>query len=151
MIEVTTDNRKRTLSEIRHLITRYGGKLGETGCVAWMFERKVLITVDKESQSEEALLESIMSGGGDDFIEEDDVYIIQSGIEEMISVLETLKRNGFTVRSSQVLHVATNSVNVKGEVAKKITQLMEALDEHADVQKLSANFYIEDHNMELAI
>ncbi len=148
MVEVTTDNRKRTVAELRHLITKHGGKLGESGCVAWMFERKGVITLDKNGTDEEALLDVIVNGGGDDFSDEGDVYIVHSAPEDLPSVTESVEDGGFNVRSSEVLQMPTNSVAVEGETARKTLQLMEGLDDHDDVQRVSANFDIDDEKLE---
>ena len=148
MVEVTTDNRKRTVAELRHLITKHGGKLGETGCVAWMFNKKGLMTVEKNGVNDESLLDSILTGGGDDFSDEDDVYVVESIPDQMISVREQLEADGFSVLSSEIMLTPQNSVNVEDETAKKVIQLLEALDDHDDVQKVSANFDFDDAEIE---
>ena len=149
MIEVTTDNRNRTVAELRHLITKYGGNLGESGCVSWMFEKRASIAVDKKINSEDLLFESVLLAGGEDFIEEDDVYIIQSSPEKMIPVIESLQKNGFIIKTSELLQVPMNYVKIKGETAKKVIKLMEELDFHEDVQKVSANFDFEEDSVGL--
>ena len=148
MVEVTTDNRKRTVAELRHLITKHGGNLGETGCVAWMFNKKGLITVEKNGVNDESLLDSILTGGGDDFSDEDDVYVVESTPDQMISVREQLEADGFSVISSEIMMTPQNSVSVEGETAKRVIQLLEALDDHDDVQKVSANFDFDDAEIE---
>ena len=148
MVEVTTDNRKRTVAELRHLITKHGGNLGETGCVAWMFNKKGLITVEKNGVNDESLLDSILTGGGDDFSDEDDVYVVESIPDQMISVREQLEADGFSVISSEIMLTPQNSVSVEGETAKRVIQLLEALDDHDDVQKVSANFDFDDAEIE---
>ena len=148
MVEVTTDNRKRTVAELRHLITKHGGNLGETGCVAWMFNKKGLITVEKNGVNDESLLDSILTGGGDDFSDEDDVYVVESTPDQMISVREQLEADGFSVISSEIMLTPQNSVSVEGETAKRVIQLLEALDDHDDVQKVSANFDFDDAAIE---
>ena len=148
MVEVTTDNRKRTVAELRHLITKHGGKLGETGCVAWMFNKKGLITVEKNGVNDESLLDSILTGGGDDFSDEDDVYVVESTPDQMISVREQLEADGFSVISSEIMLTPQNSMSVEGETAKRVIQLLEALDDHDDVQKVSANFDFDDAAIE---
>ncbi len=148
MVEVTTDNRKRTVAELRHLITKHGGNLGETGCVAWMFNKKGLITVEKNGVNDESLLDSILTGGGDDFSDEDDVYVVESTPDQMISVREQLEADGFSVISSEIMLTPQNSVGVEGETAKRVIQLLEALDDHDDVQKVSANFDFDDAEIE---
>jgi YebC/PmpR family DNA-binding regulatory protein len=148
MVEVTTDNRKRTVAELRHLITKHGGNLGETGCVAWMFKRKGLITIEKISVDEESLLDSILTGGGDDFSDEDDVYVVESAPDQMITVREQLEADGFSVKSSEIMQMPQSSVSVEGETAKRVIQLLEVLDDHDDVQKVSANFDVDDAEIE---
>ena len=148
MVEVTTDNRKRTVAELRHLITKHGGNLGETGCVAWMFNKKGLITVEKNGVNDESLLDSILTGGGDDFSDEDDVYVVESTPDQMISVREQLEADGFSVISSEIVLTPQNSMSVEGETAKRVIQLLEALDDHDDVQKVSANFDFDDAEIE---
>jgi len=148
MVEVTTDNRKRTVAELRHLITKHGGNLGETGCVAWMFNKKGLITVEKNGVNDESLLDSILTGGGDDFSDEDDVYVVESIPDQMISVREQLVADGFSVLSSEIMLTPQNNVNVEGETAKRVIQLLEVLDDHDDVQKVSANFDFDDAEIE---
>ncbi len=148
MVEVTTDNRKRTVAELRHLITKHGGNLGETGCVAWMFKRKGLITIEKISVDEESLLGSILTGGGDDFSDEDDVYVVESAPDQMITVREQLEADGFSVKSSEIMQMPQSSVSVEGETAKRVIQLLEVLDDHDDVQKVSANFDVDDAEIE---
>jgi len=148
MVEVTTDNRKRTVAELRHLITKHGGNLGETGCVAWMFNKKGLITVEKNGVNDESLLDSILTGGGDDFSDEDDVYVVESIPDQMLSVREQLEADGFSVISSEIMLTPQNSMSVEGETAKRVIQLLEALDDHDDVQKVSANFDFDDAEIE---
>ena len=148
MVEVTTDNRKRTVAELRHLITKHGGNLGETGCVAWMFNKKGLITVEKNGVNDESLPDSILTGGGDDFSDEDDVYVVESTPDQMISVREQLEADGFSVISSEIMLTPQNSMSVEGETAKRVIQLLEALDDHDDVQKVSANFDFDDAEIE---
>ena len=148
MVEVTTDNRKRTVAELRHLITKHGGNLGETGCVAWMFNKKGLITVEKNGVKDGSLLDSILTGGGDDFSDEDDVYVVESTPDQMISVREQLEADGFSVISSEIMLTPQNSMSVEGETAKRVIQLLEALDDHDDVQKVSANFDFDDAEIE---
>ena len=148
MVEVTTDNRKRTVAELRHLITKHGGNLGETGCVAWMFKRKGLITIEKISVDEESLLDSILTGGGDDFSDEDDVYVVESAPDQMTTVREQLEADGFSVKSSEIMQMPQSSVSVEGETAKRVIQLLEVLDDHDDVQKVSANFDVDDAEIE---
>ena len=109
-----------------------------------MFERKGVITVVKNDSDEEALLDSILTGGGDDFRDEGDIYVVHSTPENLPSVTKSIENGGFKIRSSEVLQMPTNSVTVKGDLVGKALLLLEALDDHDDVQRVSANFEIED-------
>lgn len=147
-LEVMTDNRKRTVAEIRHLMTRYGGNLGESGCVSWMFEKKGLITIEKINVTEDDLLETVINSGGDDFSEEEDVFEIEMPPENLHKVRSQLISDGFTVLTAEVVMIPQNTVNVEGDSVDSLLKLMNALEEHDDVHSLSANFNIDDDVLE---
>ncbi len=147
MMEVMTDNRKRTVAELRHKLTKYSGNLGETGCVAWMFEKRSLITVDKSGVDEDQLLETILDSGGDDYLEEDDVYEITADPENILNVRGALEEAGFAVKSAEITMIPQNTVKVEGGDAASLLNLMEELEDHDDVQKVSANFDIDETEM----
>lgn len=147
MVEVMTDNRKRTVAELRHLMTRYGGNLGEPGCVAWMFEKKGLITVNKDDVNEDILFEHIIEGGGEDFSEEEDAFEITTAPEHLIDVHEYLEKQGFAIRNSEIEMLPKNTVRVTGSVVGKVLKLMESLEDHDDIQKVHANFDIPDEEL----
>jgi len=144
MMEVMTDNRKRTVAELRHLLTKHNGNLGESGCVAWMFEKRSLITVDKSGVDEDQLLETILDGGGDDYLEEDDVFEITADPENILHVRGALEEAGFAVKSAEITMIPQNIVKVEGSDAASLLNLMEELEDHDDVQKVSANFDIDE-------
>ena len=144
MMEVMTDNRKRTVAEIRHLMTMYGGNLGASGCVAWMFEKKGLVTVDKNEMDEDRLLETVLEGGGDDFVEEEDVYEITSEPERMADLKHHLEHNRFTVTGAEISNIPRDTARVEGETARKVINLMESLEDHDDIQTLSSNFDMDE-------
>ncbi len=144
MMEVMTDNRKRTVAEIRHLMTKYGGNLGASGCVAWMFEKKGLVTVDKNEVDEDRLLETVLEGGGDDFVEEEDVYEITSEPERMADLKHHLEHNRFTVTGAEISNIPRDTARVEGETARKVLNLMESLEDHDDIQTLSSNFDMDE-------
>lgn len=147
-LEVMTDNRKRTVAEIRHLMTRYGGNLGESGCVSWMFEKKGYITIEKINVTEDDLLETVINSGGDDFSEEEDVFEIEMPPENLHKVRSQLESDGFTVLTAEVVMIPQNTVNVEGDSVDSLLKLMNALEEHDDVHSLSANFNIDDDVLE---
>lgn len=144
MMEVMTDNRKRTVAEIRHLMTKFGGNLGESGCVAWMFHKKALITVDKNDVDEEILLETLLEGGGEDFLEEEDAYEITSVPENMADLKHHLEAAGFSVTGAEITNIPRDSARIEGEAARKVLNLMESLEDHDDIQTLSSNFDMDE-------
>lgn len=150
MVELLSDNRNRTAAEIRHIFSKRGGNLGETGCVGWMFERKGLLTVEKEGCpfSEDDLMLMAIEAGAQDFAVEDDHYEITTAPEDFAAVQETLAGQGVRFDEATVTFVPQNTVELKGEDAKKMLQLYEALEEHDDVQAVYANFDIPEEELE---
>jgi YebC/PmpR family DNA-binding regulatory protein len=150
MLELLSDNRNRTAAEIRHIFSKRGGNLGETGCVSWMFERKGVLTVEKEdcSVSEDDLMMMALEAGAEDFTAEDEHYEITTAPEEFAAVQEALAGRGVKFDDATVTFVPQNTVELHGEDAKKMLQLYEALEEHDDVQAVYANFEIPEAEME---
>ena len=144
MVHVMTDNRKRTVAELRHLMVKHGGSLGEPGCVAWMFDKRGLIEVEKRDVDEDSLIETVLEGGGDDFSEEEDAFEIISLPENHLSVSEHLEKEGFVVRSAEIAMIPKRTVRVEGDDVVKLLNLMDALSAHDDIQNLSSNFDIDD-------
>lgn len=150
MVEALTDNRNRTTAEIRHIFSKRGGNLGEAGCVSWMFERKGLLTVNKEDTdlSEDDLMMMALEAGASDFSAEDDHYEIFTAPGDFAAVQETLAKQGVKFEESTVTLVPQNKLELRGEQAQKMLQLYEALEEHDDVQAVYANFDIPDEELE---
>ncbi len=149
-IELMSDNRNRTASEIRHILTKYGGNLGEQGCVAWMFSRKGQIIVNPEESeidSEEMMLKAIDSGA-EDFVEEDGIYTIYTEQGDFENVRKNLEREGIPLASADIAMIPQNTVTLTGKEAKKFLKLMEALEDHDDVQEVYSNFDIPDDILE---
>jgi YebC/PmpR family DNA-binding regulatory protein len=144
LVDVLTDNRNRTVAEIRHLFSKYGGNLGENGCVAWMFGRTGLITLDVSQLQEDALLELVLEAGGDDIRIEDDVYEIRTTPEAFEDVRVALEERRLTFGLAEITMLPQNTVPVEGKQAEQVVRLMEALDDHDDVRKAYANFDIPD-------
>jgi YebC/PmpR family DNA-binding regulatory protein len=144
LVDVLTDNRNRTVAEIRHLFSKHGGNLGENGCVAWMFGRTGLITLDVGQLSEDALLELVLEAGGDDVRIEDDVYEIRTTPEAFEDVRVALEERRLTFGVAEITMLPQNTVPVEGKQAEQVVRLMEALDDHDDVRKAYANFDIPD-------
>jgi YebC/PmpR family DNA-binding regulatory protein len=147
LVDVLTDNKNRTVAEIRHLFAKHGGNLGETGCVAWMFARKGLITLNANQIDEDSLLELVLEAGGDDVKTEADVYEIVTAPEAFEDVRSTLEQKGLTLDVAEVTMMPQNTVAVEGKQAEQVLRLMEALDDQDDVRKAHANFDISDEVM----
>jgi len=150
LAQVLTDNKNRTVSEIRRLFTNHGGHLGETGCVSWMFDKKGVITVEKSQIDEERLMGIVLDAGAEDVKEEDDLFEVVTQPEDFEKVKERLDREKVPVASAQVTMVPKNTVNVDAKHVEQILKLTEELEDHDDVQGVSANFNIPTELMEKA-
>lgn len=148
LIDALTDNTNRTTSEVRHLLTKYGGNLGESGCVAWMFEKKGLIAVKRDACDEDKLLEIALEAGAADMSVEDDVYEILTLPDHFADVKEALDAEPIPLVSAELTMIPKNTVKAEGPQAGKILKLMEALEESDDVQQVYANFDIDEMDVE---
>ena len=146
-LEAMTDNKNRTVSEIRAALGKAGGNLGENGCVAWMFEQKGLITVKTESKDEDELMELAIDAGADDMQTVDDYYEITTAVENFESVRTTLEESSITIETSEVTRIPANMVAVDEKKGKALLKLMDILDDHEDIQKAYSNFDISDDVM----
>ncbi len=147
-VEVTTDNKNRAVSEIRHIFTRFGGNLGEAGCVSWMFEKRGLISVDKSCASEDDLLMIVLDAGAIDVKIEDESYEIITPFNQLEKIKQALEKNNIPYKQAELTMIPQTTVKLEGKDAEQMLKLMEALEEHEDVQKVYANFDIEDSVME---
>jgi YebC/PmpR family DNA-binding regulatory protein len=150
LAQVLTDNRNRTVSEIRKLFTKHGGNMGETGCVAWMFDKKGLITIEKSQVDEDRLMGWVLEAGGEDVKDEGDIFAVVTQPEDFEKVKEKLEHEKLTLASAQVTMVPKNTVDIDEKHAEQILKLTEELEDHDDVQSVSANFNIPDELMEKA-
>ena len=139
MVEVATDNKNRTVAEVRHLFTKHGGSMGENGSVAWMFERKGVIGADKGKYSEEAIMEAALEAGADDVIDDGEMWIIQTAMADFAAVRDALENGGVTMESAGLEMVPANLVAVDAETGAKLLRLMDALDDNDDVQNVYVN------------
>lgn len=144
IIESVTDNKNRTVSEIRHLLERHSGKLGAANSVAWMFHRKGTMHVSRTQIEESTLLDAILEAGADDMRTDEDVYEIVSSPDSFESVRQNLEAKGIKLESAEIQMVPENTVRVEGKEAEQVLKLMEALEEHDDVQHVYANFDIDE-------
>ena len=148
ILEVATDNRNRTLAEIRHILSKNGGNLGETGCVTWIFSKRGYIVVEKSKASEDALLELVTEAGADDMKEDGDNWEIFCPMENFQQVVDALNKAGITPAVAELSMIPQTQVKVSGKPADQVLRLMDELDEHEDVQHVYANFDIEDAELQ---
>ncbi len=142
MVQVLTDNKNRTVQEIRRLFAKHGGNLGESGCVAWMFDKKGLITVDKLKIEEERLVSLALDVGAEDVREEDGLFEVVTRPEDFEKVREYLERQKVETVTAQVTMVPKSTVTLDEKYAEQILKLTEELEDHDDVQNVAANFDI---------
>ncbi|NQU28047.1 MAG: YebC/PmpR family DNA-binding transcriptional regulator [Candidatus Marinimicrobia bacterium] len=145
IMEVLTDNKKRTVAEIRHLMTKYGGNLGENGSVAWMFDRKGIISLKKDSGDEDSLFEAALEAGAEDFnSDEEEFYIVTTGPTDLMSVRDSLEAQNCTVESSDLEMIPKNLTKVEGSAIETLMTLMELLEDHDDIKSVFSNFDIDE-------
>jgi YebC/PmpR family DNA-binding regulatory protein len=147
-ITATTDNKNRTIAEIRHLLSKYGGNLGESGSVSWVFEKKGLIRVPKEKYNEEELMLQAIDGGADDFKVEDDFYEIYTQFEDLHKVSSYLEDAGIEIENAEITMIPQNMVELTDKPAIQMLKLLDALEESDDIQRVFANFDIDESIME---
>jgi len=143
LIDVLTDNRNRSVSSIRHTLSKNNGSMGEAGSVAWMFEKKGQIIVDNYDGDEDSLMEICLEAGAEDFINEDGTYEIITSLEDFETVRESLESSNVPVTNAAISMVPKNTVHIEGKDAVAILKLMEALEDLEDVQNVYANFDID--------
>lgn len=145
MLDIMTDNRNRTAADVRHLFSKYGGNMGETGCVGWMFKQKAVFIVDKENyDNEDELMELVLEAGAEDFKAEDDSFEITAAPEDFDAVSEALEAKGIETASAEITMVPDNTVHLEGADADKMITLIDALEEHDDVQNVYSNYDIDE-------
>ena len=150
MLDIVTDNRNRTAGEIRNILSRQGGNLGESGCVAWMFKRQGYIAVERSSTTldEDEVMMMALDAGAEDFKVEDDTYEVVTVPEDMEKVKESLRSQGVEVKISEITMVPQSVLEITGqEEAIRMIGLMDALEDHDDVQNVYANFEIPEDLM----
>lgn len=148
IVEVMTDNRNRTAADIRHLFSKYSGNLGESGCVAWMFDKKGLLVVEKTAEiDEEELMMLALEAGADDFKSEDDEFEIITDPEIFEQVQEALTAENIKTAVAEITMIPQTTIELTSDDATKMLKLMDALEEHDDVQDVYANFDIPEEFM----
>jgi YebC/PmpR family DNA-binding regulatory protein len=144
LVEVATDNRNRTASEIRHLFSKHGGKLAELGSVAWMFDPRGFIALDKEGLTEEEALEMCIEAGALDMQVEDDCYEVYTEVADLEQVRAKLESAGARIQTAELTKVPKTYVNLGRDDAEKLLALLDVLESHDDVSKVYANFDVPD-------
>jgi YebC/PmpR family DNA-binding regulatory protein len=150
LIESVTDNRNRTVAEIRHIFSKNGGNLGESGSVGWMFDKKGYIVIEKATKSEDELFELAIEAGADDLRDDEDNFEIITSPEAFENVLTAVKGAGLEPQVAEVEMIPQTYIKLEGPDARQMLKLMEALEDHDDVQKVSANFDINEADMAAA-
>lgn len=150
LAQVLTDNKNRTVSEIRRLFAKHGGSLGETGCVAWMFDKKGLITIDSAHIDEDRLVALVLDVGAEDVRSDQGVFEVVTQPEDFERVKEKLEKEKIPIASAQVTMVPKSTVTVEPKYAEAVLKLTEELEDHDDVQNVAANFDIPSEYLEKA-
>ncbi len=151
IIETVTDNRNRTVGELRHMLSKHGGNLGESNSVAWMFDKRGYIVVEKTKAVEDTLMAAALDAGADDMRDDDDNWEILSPPSAHEAVLEAVKKLGIEPASAQVAMLPQNYIKLEGKTAQQMVRLMDALDDHDDVQHVWSNFDIEEKEIEASL
>jgi YebC/PmpR family DNA-binding regulatory protein len=147
LVKTATDNRNRTVSEIRHAFSKNGGNLGEVGSVAWMFDRKSQILIEGDKSDEDTLMNLVLEAGGED-LRNDGNWEILSPQENHFKVLDAIQKAGIPTVSAEIAMIPKNLIKLEGKPAQGMLKLTEVLEEHDDVQNVWSNFDIDEKEME---
>jgi YebC/PmpR family DNA-binding regulatory protein len=150
LIESVTDNRNRTVAEIRHMFSKNGGNLAAAGAVAWMFEKKGYIVVEKAAKPEEELFDIVIEAGADDLRDDQDNFEIITSPDNFENVQAAVKSAGIEPQVAEISMVPQNYIKLAGNDARQMLKLMETIEDHDDVQKVYANFDIDEADMAAA-
>lgn len=146
-VEVLSDNKNRAISELRHIFTKNNGRIGESGCVAWMFKRKGYIIVEQAKAAEDELLDIVLDAGAEDLGEDGSNYEIFTSPENYEQVVNALKEHNIELAASNLGYIPQNYVKLEGKQAQQLLRLMEELEDHDDVQHVWANFDIDEEEI----
>lgn len=139
LIESVTDNKNRTVAEVRHSLTKHGGSLGENGSVAWMFDRKGIITMLSQGKTEDDIMELVLDAGAEDIQEEDEYFEITAAVEDFESVRKTIVDSGLDVENASLQWIAKNTIEIGGEAAEKLMKMIDMIEDSDDVQNVYTN------------
>lgn len=144
IMDIMTDNKNRTVAEIRHLMGKHGGNLGENGSVSWMFDKLGQITLSSNGHDEEVALECALQVGAEDFLSTDDQFIVTTAPSDTVDIAELLAAKGYEVLASAVEMVPKNTIKVENSEIKRLISLLDELEDHDDIQNIYSNFEIHD-------
>ena len=144
LVDVATDNKNRTVAEVRHIFSKHGGGMGESGSVAWMFNKKGVITLPNQGKTEDEIMEIIIDAGADDMQTEEDFFEVQISLENFEKVRKALLDKKITIENASLQWVAKNTIPIKGEDAEKVIRLIETLEDNDDVQNVFTNADFQD-------
>lgn len=147
LVEVATDNKNRIVAEVRHLFSKFGGSMGENGSVAWMFDRKGVISLPKQGKSEDEIMEIILDAGAEDLQTEEEYFEIQTPLESFEPVRKAIAEKDLPIENASLQWIAKNTVPVAGEEAEKVMKLIEALEDNDDVQNVYSNADIDESSI----
>jgi len=147
LVETLTDNKQRTVAEVRHCFSKFGGNMAESGAVSWMFKQKGLIEINKDNLDEDEVMMTALEAGADDFISEEESFSIYTDYAELHSVLKNLEEIGYKIEKAELTREPENMINADA-VAGKLLKLLDQLEDLDDVQKVYANFEISEEVME---
>ena len=151
LVETLTDNKNRTVGEVRHTLGKFGGNLGEANSVSWMFEKKSVITVDKTKIDEDALMSVVLDAGADDLRDDGDLWEVVSAPEVHPAVLDAVKKLGLEPASAEVAMVPKNLIKLEGRPAQQMLKLMEALEDNDDTKNVWSNVDIDEKDIEASL
>jgi YebC/PmpR family DNA-binding regulatory protein len=151
MVDTLTDNKNRTVGEIRHIFTKWGGDLGGANSVSWMFEKKGLVMVSKEKATEEALMNAVIDAGADDMKDDGSAWEIVSAPEAHMAVVEAVKKLNIEPDSAQIAMLPQNYIKLEGRPAQQMLKLMEALEDHDDTRQVWSNFDVSEKEIEASL
>jgi YebC/PmpR family DNA-binding regulatory protein len=144
LMDITTDNRNRTVSEIRHLMSKNHGNMGEAGCVAWMFKKRGAIAVAKSAMAEDELMDTVLEAGADDMRDDGSSWEILTAPEAFDTVLAAVKAKNIEPENAEIAMIPQNTVRLEGKEAEQMVKLLEAIDESEDVTHVYSNFDMDE-------
>ena len=147
MMDIITDNKNRTVAEVRHLLSKYGGNLGENGSVAWVFDTKGQIILDRNTGEEDVVFEAALEAGADDFEADDGFYIVTTEPTVLMDVRDSLENAGYEIRSAEIEMVPKTLQKLEGKEAQSALKLMDALEDNDDINKLYSNFDVDENTI----